>query len=71
LEPEAAAVLANRSVVPPVRSGDRILVSVKGEDDLEQVLRAILQAGGRVHSVVPHRRTLEEVFLDRIREGSR
>lgn len=71
LEPEAAAVLADRSVVPPVRSGERILIAVKGEEGLEQVLRAILQAGGRVHSVVPHRRTLEEVFLDRIREGNR
>ena len=71
LPPEAAAALAARGVAPPVRSGDRILVAVKGEEDLGQVLRAILQAGGRVHSVVPHRRTLEEVFLDRIREGKR
>ncbi|MGH7363998.1 MAG: hypothetical protein ACREKA_09655, partial [Candidatus Methylomirabilales bacterium] len=62
---------ATRSVVLPVRSGERILVAVKGEGDLGEVLRTILRAGGRVHSVVPHRRTLEEVFLDRIREGSR
>ena len=71
LPPEAEAVLAARGVIPPVRSGGRILVAVKGEEDLGEVLRAILQAGGRLHSVVPHRRTLEEVFLDRIREGSR
>ncbi|MBI3003691.1 MAG: ABC transporter ATP-binding protein, partial [candidate division NC10 bacterium] len=69
LPPEAAEALAARSVGPPVRSGDRILVAVKGEDDLTEVLRAILTAGGRVHSVVPHRRTLEEVFLERIREA--
>lgn len=71
LSPEAGAALAARSVTPPVRSGDRILVAVKGEEDLGEVLRAVLQAGGRLHSVVPHRRTLEEVFLDRVREGSR
>ena len=71
LPPEAEAVLAARGVIPPVRSGGRILVAVKGEEDLGEVLRAILQAGGRLHSVVPHRRTLEEVFLDRIQEGSR
>ena len=71
LSPDAASALAAWSVVPPVRSGDRILLAVKGEEDLGQVLRAILHAGGRVHSVVPHRRTLEEVFLERIREGSR
>ena len=71
LAPDAAAALAARSVVPPVRSGDRILVAVKGEEELGGVLGAILQAGGRVHSVIPQRRTLEEVFLARIREGSR
>ncbi|MGH7408616.1 MAG: ATP-binding cassette domain-containing protein, partial [Candidatus Methylomirabilales bacterium] len=71
LPSEAEAALAASSVTPPVRSGDRILLAVKGEEDLGQVLRAILQTGGRVHSVVPHRRTLEEVFLDRVREGSR
>ncbi len=71
LTPEVGVTLAARSVVPPVRTGDRTLIAVKGEEDLGEVLRTILRAGGRVHSVVPHRRTLEEVFLDRIREGSR
>jgi ABC-2 type transport system ATP-binding protein len=71
LPPEAAEALAARGVGRPVRSGDQMLVAVKGEDDLMEVLRAILAAGGRVRSVVPHRRTLEEVFLERIREGGR
>jgi ABC-2 type transport system ATP-binding protein len=68
LPPEPASALAARSVAAPVRAGDRTLVSVKGEDDLAEVLRMILLAGGRVHGVVPHRRTLEEVFLERLRE---
>jgi len=46
-------------------------VAVKREEDLGEILEAVLRAGGRIHSVIPHRRTLEEVFLDRIREGSR
>ncbi|HSB73847.1 MAG TPA: ABC transporter ATP-binding protein [Candidatus Methylomirabilis sp.] len=71
LPPEVVATLAARSVVPSVRSGDKTLLSVKGEEDLGQILRAILQAGGRVHSVVPHRRTLEEVFLASVGEGNR
>jgi len=71
LSPEAAEALAARSVVPPVRGGYRILVAVKGEEGLGEILRAVLHAGGRVHSVIPHRRTLEEVFLDRIREEKR
>ncbi len=71
LTPEVGVTLAGRSVVPPVRTGNQTLIAVKGEEDLGEVLRTILRAGGRVHSVVPHRRTLEEVFLDRIREGNR
>jgi ABC-2 type transport system ATP-binding protein len=68
---DAEAALASGSVIPPVRSGDRVLLAVKGEDALREMLRAILDAGAHVHNVVPHRRTLEDVFLDRIREGSR
>ena len=71
LQPEDEAAIAAQSVAPPVRSGDRVLVTVKGEEDLACVLRTILGAGGRIRSVVPHRRTLEEVFLDQIRGGSR
>jgi ABC-2 type transport system ATP-binding protein len=71
LAPDAEVVVARGSVIPAVRSGDRILVTVKGEEDLGQMLSTILDAGGHVHSVVPHRRTLEEVFFDRIREGTR
>ncbi len=68
LGPEATQALAARSGASPVPSRDRILVAVRGEETLEAVLRTILDAGGHVHSVVPHRRTLEEVFLERIRE---
>jgi ABC-2 type transport system ATP-binding protein len=71
LQPDDESALAAQSVSPLVRSGDRILVTVKGEEDLARVLQAILQSGGRIHSVAPHRRTLEEVFLDQIRGGGR
>jgi ABC-2 type transport system ATP-binding protein len=71
LAPDALAAVTARCTAPPVRTADRLLVAVKGEDDLEAVLQMILRSGGRVHSVVPQRRSLEEVFLDRVREGSR
>jgi ABC-2 type transport system ATP-binding protein len=71
LAPAAEAAVTRGSVIPAVRSGDRLLLVVNGEEGLSQMLRTVLGAGGRVHSVVPHRRTLEEVFFDRIREGSR
>ncbi len=71
LSPEVAAALVTKSIIPPVRSGDRILLTLKAEEDLMETLRRILAAGGRVHSVTSQRRTLEEVFMDRIREGNR
>jgi ABC-2 type transport system ATP-binding protein len=71
LGPDDAAALGAQSVTPPVRSGDRVLFAAKGEEELAHLLRTTLVAGGRIHSVVPHRRTLEEVFLDQIRGGSR
>jgi ABC-2 type transport system ATP-binding protein len=71
LRPEVEAALAAQSVAPVVRSAERFLVSVKGEEELARVLKAVLHSGGRIHSVAPHRRTLEEVFLDQIRGGNR
>jgi hypothetical protein len=71
MPPDVAASVAAASVVPPVRSGDRLLISLKGEEGLADLLRRILLAGGRVHSVIPQRRSLEEVFFERIREGTR
>lgn len=71
LPPEAESGLVAVSGAPLVRSGDRILFSVKGEEELACALQAILRSGGRVHAVAPHRRTLEEVFLEQIRGGSR
>jgi ABC-2 type transport system ATP-binding protein len=69
LSPDAERAVSQRSATPPVKSGDRLLVTVKGEEDVGELLSMILRAGGRVHGVVPQRRTLEEVFFDRIREG--
>jgi ABC-2 type transport system ATP-binding protein len=71
LAPSTAEAIARRSVVPAVRNGDRLLVALNGEEHLPELFKQILQAGGQVHSVIPQRRSLEEVFFERIREGSR
>ena len=36
---------------------------------LEDVLSAIRQAGGRLVSVIPHKGTLEELFLEQTNQG--
>ncbi len=68
LAADIQAALATRSVRPLVRSRDRILITANGEEDLGPILETIRQSGGRVHAVVPQRRSLEEVFLERIQE---
>jgi ABC-2 type transport system ATP-binding protein len=71
LQADETAALAARSVAPAIRSGNRMVIAVKGEEDLSHLIRDIVRAGGRIHSVVPQRRTLEEVFLAHIRGGDR
>jgi ABC-2 type transport system ATP-binding protein len=39
------------------------------EEQIPRVLETISAAGGRVRSLVPHRETLEDVFLREVREG--
>jgi len=36
------------------------------EKDVDNVVRAVLDAGGRVISVVPHRASLEDIFLSTV-----
>jgi ABC-2 type transport system ATP-binding protein len=51
-----------------LRQGDRVTFRLKGEAELQQVLPVLIQAGSRVLSVVPQRRSLEEIFLAESRE---
>lgn len=46
--------------------GEEILVRVEGEGGLDRVLKHVFASGGRLVSVAPIRRTLEEIFLREI-----
>lgn len=48
-----------------LQRGDRCMVILPGEQHLEDVLRLIRQAGGRLISVIPQKGSLEELFLQR------
>jgi len=47
--------------------GDRVELSLR-EKDVQEVLRAALEAGAEIVSVTPHRHSLEEAFLSAVRE---
>ena len=60
---------ANNSVIKKaaqrvLQRGSRCWMVIPGQDQLEQVLDAIRQAGGRLVSAIPHKGSLEEIFLE-------
>ena len=52
-----------------LQRGSRCWMSLPGQQKLEEVLAAIRQAGGRLVSVIPHKGTLEELFLEQTNQG--
>lgn len=48
-----------------LQRGDRCLMILPGQLSLEGVLTAIREAGGKLVSVIPHKGSLEEIFLER------
>jgi ABC-2 type transport system ATP-binding protein len=71
LPPDAAARAAGETLAPPLLQGDRVQLRLRGEGDVDGVLRRALEAGGRVVSVAPQRRSLEEIFLAEVAAGGR
>ncbi|MBI4537610.1 MAG: ABC transporter ATP-binding protein [candidate division NC10 bacterium] len=69
LPPEAAAT--DGALAPPLVQGDRVQLRLRAEAEVDALLRRTLAAGGRILSVVPHRRTLEEIFLAEVAERGR
>jgi len=48
-----------------LQRGDRCLMILPGQDRLEGVLTVLREAGGKLVSVIPHKGSLEEIFLER------
>jgi hypothetical protein len=53
------------------RHADLLLLRVEREEDLQSVVDAARAAGSRLQSVVPHKASLEELFLSHIPGGPR
>lgn len=51
------------SVVERSMEGDRLLLRLDGEESIPEVVSTISMAGGRIFSVMPRQRTLEEIYF--------
>jgi len=52
-----------------VRKGNQVLIKVDGEDKVPGLLDAISRHAGRLVSLVPHKRSLEDLFLKEVGVG--
>ncbi len=71
LSPAALGELADLAMAPPLLQGERALFRLRGEAEVDKLLRAVLEAGGRIAAVTPQKRNLEELFLAEVRAGGR
>ncbi len=54
-----------------IRSGDSLLLTVRGDDEVERVMAIVREAKAKVSAIVPRRKTLEDYFMARVREAGR
>jgi ABC-2 type transport system ATP-binding protein len=57
-------VLIKRHALRVLQRGNRCLIVLPGQDVLEDTLSAIREAGGKLVSVLPHKGSLEEIFVE-------
>jgi ABC-2 type transport system ATP-binding protein len=69
LAPPVAAELGTLAIGPPLTRGERIFFRLAGEGEVDSFLRRVLAAGGRIVTVTPQKRSLEEIFLAEVRRG--
>jgi ABC-2 type transport system ATP-binding protein len=67
VRPELVSTLEERFAAELRGVGERVEMRVK-EKQVEPVLAAVLEAGGRIGAVTPQRVSLESIFLDAVRE---
>ncbi|MFQ5657404.1 MAG: ABC transporter ATP-binding protein [Candidatus Methylomirabilales bacterium] len=67
---EAAREQVGRYALRPlVQIGEKVLIVIKDEESLAEVLRLLLEAKATLHAVSPHKRGLEELFLREVQGG--
>jgi ABC-type multidrug transport system ATPase subunit len=61
--------LAGLAMAPPLVQGERAMFRLRGEGDVDKLVRRVLEAGGRIAAVTPQKQSLEELFLAEVRGG--
>ncbi len=69
LSPDTAASIEERFSAELRGMGSRVELQVR-EKDLGALLRHVLSSGAEVHSLTPHRVSLESIFLSAVQEGA-
>jgi ABC-2 type transport system ATP-binding protein len=54
---------------PVSTSGDRILLKVFQEDNIDNLIALVHDRRGKIHSLVPRTETLEDIFVEMVRQG--
>lgn len=49
--------------------GGRLLLKVTAEEKVKDIMKIVLDHGGRLHSLTPRTATLEDLFVDLVRQG--
>jgi len=49
--------------------GDRILLKIVQEDNIENLMALVHERKGRIHSLVPRTETLEDIFVEMVKQG--
>jgi len=49
--------------------GGRLLLRVEGEEKIKDLMKVVLEQGGTLHSLTPRTATLEDLFVDLVRQG--
>jgi ABC-2 type transport system ATP-binding protein len=51
-----------------ISSGELNLIRVSDEKEAEEMVKKIIESGGKIHSLVPRKGTLEEIFVERVKK---
>ena len=68
--PAVLSEVERLALSPALVQKGRVMFRLRGETELETALAILVGAKSRVLSVVPHRRSLEEIFLEATREAA-
>ena len=68
--PATLSAVERLALSPVIVQEGRVMFRLRGETELEAALALLVEAKSRVLSVVPQRRSLEEIFLEASREAT-